>query len=257
MTKIICVTSMNKPYYDHIGKLMIESWSKFWPDDCELIVYQEGFEIEDFDRVNGVSWEDHCYQDWLNFIHRAENPESKRFAKKGYTMISAMKNIECDLLIWCDADTLTYQKFPKEKILSILPDNKLIAFFDTYYQHNKPYIEEEYINPNRTNSAIESGFVVINKKHKYFNNYLNEYKKLYNTPTPLPEVGPWFDGNVCGAAAANFRHHVEDLSKLRTTDKSQTPINKSWISKYCYHAKAEQKNKLDFESIRKKLGINT
>ena len=66
MKKIVCITSMNKPYYDKIGKLMIESWSAHWPKDCELLVYQEGFEIEDFDRVHSVSWEDHCYQDWLN-----------------------------------------------------------------------------------------------------------------------------------------------------------------------------------------------
>ena len=254
MTKIICITSMNKSYYDKIGKLMIESWSAHWPADCKLLVYQEGFEIEKFDKVTGVSWEDKCYNDWLEFSKKAKEP-SVRFAKKGYTMISAMENIECDLLIWCDADTLTYQKFPKEKILSILPDNKLIAFFDTYYQHNKPYIEEEYINPNRTNSAIESGFVVINKKHKYFNNYLNEYKKLYNTPTPLPEVGPWFDGNVCGAAAANFRHHVEDLSKLRTRNKTQTPINHCWIGEYVRHKKAKQKNNLDIEKYKINLGI--
>ena len=252
MTKIACITTMHKPYYDHIGKLMIETWSKRWPDDCELFVYQEDFEIDKFDKVKGIDWNKHCYDDWLKFANKTKGP-AIRFAKKGYTMISAMETIDCDLLIWCDADTLTYKNFPKEKILSILPKDKLIAFFDTYYQHNKPYIEEEYINPNRTKSAIESGFVIIDKNHKFFNDYLTEYKNLYNAPTPSPKVGPWFDGNVCGAAATNLRQYVEDLSKLRTRDKTQTPINHCWIGEYVRHKKAKQKNNLI--DIRKELGL--
>ena len=255
MKKIVCITSMNKPYYDKIGKLMIESWSAHWPKDCELLVYQEGFEIEKFDRVIGISWEDKCYTDWLSFSKKAKGP-SVKFAKKGYTMISAMETIDCDLLIWCDADTLSYKEFPKEKILSILPDNKLIAFFDTYYQHNKPYIEEKYINPNRTNSAIESGFVVINKKHEKFYYYLEEYKRLYAAPTAPPEVGPWFDGNVCAAAATFLRNHVEDLSKLRTRKKTQTPINHCWIGEYVRHKKAKQKNNIDMKKLRKQIGVD-
>lgn len=254
MTKIVCITSMNKPYYDKIGKLMIESWSAHWPKDCELLVYQEGFEIEKFDRVIGISWEDKCYTDWLSFSKKAKGPSIK-FAKKGYTMISAMETIDCDLLIWCDADTLSYKEFPKEKILSILPEGKLIAFFDTYYQLTKTYSDKEYLNPNRPRSAAESGFVVIDKKHKKFNDYLFEYKRLYNAPLPPPEVGPWFDGNVCAASATHLREYVEDLSKLRTKSKTQTPINHCWIGEYVRHKKAKQKNDLDIEKYKIKLGI--
>ena len=255
MNKIVCITSMNKPYYDNIGKLMIETWSKRWPSDCELLVYQEDFEIDKFDKVRGIDWKTHCYDNWISFTKRATNLSSIKFAKKGYTMISAMENIDCDTLIWCDADTLTYKNFPKDMILSLLPKDKLIAFFDTYYQHNKLYTEEEYINPNRPVSAIESGFVVINKNHKFFNDYLTEYKNLYNSPTPSPKVGPWFDGNVCGAAAANLRQYVEDLSKLRTRNKTQTPINHCWIGNYIRHKKAKQKKNLDLVNIRKDLEL--
>jgi hypothetical protein len=255
MTKIVCVTSMDKLYYDKIGKLMIESWSTHWPEDCKLLVYQEGFEIEKFDRVTGVSWEDKCYDDWLEFSKKARGP-GIRFAKKGYTMISAMETVDCDLLIWCDADTVTYKKFPKDKILSILPSGKLIGFFDTYYQHNKVYSDKEYINPKRPTSAAESGFVVINKNHKEFDTYSVNYKKLYKLPSPTPELGPWYDGNVCAVAAKNLREYVEDLSKLRTRRKTQTPINHCWIGEYVRHKKAKQKNNIDIEKLREQIGVN-
>jgi hypothetical protein len=252
--KIICFTSMNKPYYDRIGKLMIETFSKFWPEDCELIVYQEGFEIENFDRVTGVSWEENCLENWNKFAKKTKGP-AVIFAKKGYTMIAGMKNIDCDLLIWVDADVITNKKFPKDKIESILPQNKLIALFDTYYQIKPNHTKEEYLDTNRPYSAAESGFVIINKNHQHFKDYLAEYERLYNNEIPLPGVFEWYDGNVCSTAAYGFREYIEDLSLLRTTDKSQTPINRSWIREYCYHAKAKQKDGLDIKQIRNDLGI--
>lgn len=254
MKKIICFTSMNKPYYDKIGKLMIDSWEKFWPDDCQLFVYQEGFQIKENERIKGISWEDNCYDKWLKFSEKIKSP-AVTFAKKGYTMIAGMKDIQCDLLIWLDADLISWKEFPRDKILSILPPNKLIAFFDTYYQINPEYTKEQYIDKKRPYTAAESGFVVINKTHKNFHNYLNEYERLYDSQERLPEVCEWFDGNVCASAAINYREHVEDLSNLRTTNKSQTPINRSWIFEYCYHAKAKQKDGLDIKKLTAQLGV--
>ena len=255
MTKIVCVTTMNEVYYNKIGKLMLESWSAFWPKTCRLVVYQEGlFNIGSFKNIEIVNWHDNCYKDWKRFKEKAEEP-AITFAKKGYTMISAMENIDCDLLIWCDADTVTIQNFPEEKILSILPNNKLIAFFDTFYQHFKPYDEEYYLDPKRTMTAAESGFVIINKNHEMFELYSQEYRKLYDQPVASKDVGPWYDGGVCAASAKNLRHFVEDLSKLTRKQKTQTPINHSWIGEYVRHKKAKQKNNIDIEEFKKTLGI--
>jgi hypothetical protein len=245
---------MNKPYYDKLGKLMIDSWSKFWPEETELIVYQEEFEIEKVDRVTGISWEDNCLVDWTEFSKKIKGPAAV-FAKKGYSMIAGMKNIDCDLLIWLDADLISWKEFPVDKVLSILPDNKLIAFFDTYYQFNPNYTHEEYLNKSRIFSAAESGFVVINKNHKNFKEYASEYERLYNSKDRPPEVGEWFDGNICSSAALDYRTEIVDLSLLRSTNKSQTPINRSWIFEYCYHAKAKQKNGIDLSEFRNRLGL--
>ena len=250
--QIKCITSMNKGYYDAIGKLMIASWSKYWSKDIELIVYQEGFEIENFDRVTGVSWEDHCEQDWKEYNTKVKGPAT-RFAKKGFTMISGMKHIDCDWLIWLDADLLSQKEFPRYKLESLLPKEKLIAFFDTFYQMKPKYTREEYLDKSRVLTAAESGFVIMNKKHKKFNEYAEEYERLYKLPSKPTHLGDWYDGNVCAAAATNLREYVEDLSLLRTTDKSQTPINRSWIREYCYHAKAKQKRGLDIEKLTKEL----
>ena len=260
MTKIVCITSMNKSYYDNIGKLMIESWSKFWPEDCKLFVYQEGFKIDIFKNVEGLSWEDNCLESHAQFETKINNLDINlnkttiiKFAKKGYAMIAGMKEIECDLLIWIDADAISYDFFPKEKIESILPNEKLIAFFDTYYQINPNYTQEEYVNKNRIFSTAESGFVIINKNHQNFNDYMSKYIELYNAKEKPSTMDGWYDGNVCASAALDLRHYIEDMSKLRTKNKTQTPINHCWIGQYIRHFKAKIKNNVNISDIRKKL----
>lgn len=254
MKKIRCFTTMHKPYYDHIGKLMIESWSKFWPADCKLFVFQEGFKIEEADNIIALDWEEYCLSDWILFSKKIKGPAVK-FAKKGFAMIAGMEHIDCDLLIWLDADSITLQYFPKDKIESILPTNKLIAFFDTYYQYNPNYTEKEYLDQGYM-GAIESGFVIINKNHKNFLEYLENYRHLYTLEKYDPNlVGEWFDGNVCHSATIGLREHIVDLSQTRTTNKTQTPINRSWIGEYVYHAKAKQKHGLDLEKIKNNLNL--
>lgn len=254
MIRVKCFTSMHKEYYDSIGRLMIASWSKFWPEDCKLYVYQEGFEIDKFRNVEGISWEENCLKDWTVFAKKMKGP-AVRFAKKGFAMIAGMKNIDSELLIWIDADSITTQPFPKNKIESILSKDKLIAFFDTYYQYNPNYTKTEYLSRSNL-GAIESGFVVINKTHPQFSKYLENYEYFYKLDNHDPQiVGEWFDGNICYSATTGLREHVVDLSQTRTTNKTQTPINRSWIGEYVYHAKAKQKHGLDLKKIRNDLNL--
>lgn len=254
---------MNKPYYDTIGKLMIETWHKYWPNDCKLFVYQEDFKIENKENVIGISWRDNCYNNHNKFVSKIDNIDNIelnkspiiKFAKKGFSWIAAMENIDCDLLVWIDADIITQKFLDQEVIKKLLPNNKLIAFFDTYYQVNPNYTEEEYLQRG-LGGAAESGLVLINKKHDKFSEYLYNYKKYYNQSNYEAYLGQWYDGNICFTASYGLREYVEDLSKLRLTNKTQTPLNRSKLGEYLYHAKAKLKNTLNLNSIQEKLDLN-
>lgn len=133
-------------------------------------------------------------------------------------------------------------------IANLLPEDKLIAFFDTYYQVNPNYTQAEYLKRG-PGGAAESGFVVINKRHEKFDEYLTNYKKYYNRYESY--LGPWYDGNVCFTASYGLQEYVEDLSKHRLTNKTQTPLNRSKLGEYLYHAKAKLKN--NFAMIENEL----
>lgn len=254
MKKITCVTTMNEPYYNNIGRGMIESFIKFWPADIELVVYQEGFQLPNYERVRTEDWFEHCFKNWEIFNTKIKGPAT-RFAKKGFVFLDAMKRIDTDILIWVDADLLTGKPFPRSKIESILPENKMIAFFDTYYQVNPNYTLEQYLDKSRVLTACESGLVVMNKRHKNFEQYTKNYETNYTLPERPMHLGDWFDTNVLTGSLIDFRDQVEDLSKLRTTNKTQTPLNKCWLSEYVNHRKAGSKDNFDYEKFKKEVGL--
>jgi hypothetical protein len=62
-------------------------------------------------------------------------------------------------------------------------------------------------------------------------------------------------GNYINNKLIDFRDQVEDLSKLRTTNKTQTPLNRCWLTDYIHHRKAGTKYTFDFEKFKKEVGL--
>lgn len=252
--KIACMTSLNREYYDHIGDLMIKSWIKHWPKEITLHVYQENFELPENERIVKHDWNISCLEGWTEFSKKGYDIASK-FAKKGFSFLAGMKEIDCDLLIWVDADVLTYKSFPLEKIQSILPPKKLIAVFDTLYQTKPDYTTEDYLDQTRDLTACESGFVIINKRHNNFKDLVCNYEHYYTLDERPDYLGDWFDTNVLMASVKDHRTEVYDMSQLRTTNKTQTPINRCWIGEYIHHAKGRAKRHKDKDVYRAQLDI--
>jgi hypothetical protein len=255
--KIVCVTTMNQRYYDSIGKLMIESWIRYWPEDISLFVYEENFRVPLHKKIISKDWKLCCESQWIEFSKKNKGP-SLNFAKKGFAFLDALKNIDCDILIWLDADCLSASYFPKEKILSILPTNKLIALFDCYYQINPNYTFDQYIDyKNRPPMAAESGFVIVNKNHEKFLEYANEYERLFTLDEKPRFLESWYDGEIAITAAREFLDQVEDISKLRDTNKTQTPLNHCWMSKYVIHQKGRVKRYMSEYDMKKIISRGT
>jgi hypothetical protein len=251
------ITSMHKPYFDHIGSVMIESWLKNWKNvDCELIIYGEEFS-ENFntDKIIWKSWEEFCKVDHDEFSKKIKGP-AVRFAKKGFAFLDSMKKTTADKLIWVDADLLFYKEIPLDRFDQLLPEDKLVAFFDQFYSIYPNYTREQYEDKeNRTDYGAESGFVILNPKHKNYQKFLTNYEMLYKSELMPKFMNIWYDTEVLVLSTRDFLKDVVDLSTLRTTNKTQTPLNRSWISEYFNHQKAKSKNQYSVQDLRKICGL--
>jgi len=251
--KYTCVTSMHKGHYDYIGGVMLESWKKYWPSDAEMIVYAEGFEYQDPDpRVKFINWENYCKTLHDEFCNKTTNNSTRRFAKKGFSFLHAMETMDNEKIIWVDADILFFKNVTNSLLDPLLPSNKLIALFDTYYQVNPTYTLEQYIDYESRNSmAAESGFLIINTNHKNYKRYVENYRNLFTSDVKDPYLSSWYDGEVAVAAAKEFLIDVQDLSQLRLTNKTQTPLNKSPLAEYFNHQKGKVKKGYSVDDLRK------
>ena len=250
--KYTCVTSMHKGHFDYIGGVMLESWKKYWPSDAEMIVYAEGFEYQDPDpRVKFINWENYCKILHDEFCNKTTDTSTMRFAKKGFSFLHAMETMSNEKIIWVDADILFFKNVTSSLLDPLLPSNKLIALFDTFYQANPTYTLEQYVDYKSRNSmAAESGFLIIDTTHKNYKKYVENYRNLFTSDAKDPCLSLWYDGEVAVAAAREFLVDVEDLSKLRTTNKTQTPLNKSHLAEYFNHQKGKVKKGYTLADLR-------
>lgn len=248
-----CITSMHQGHIDYIGGVMLDSWKKYFPKDSRMIVYAEGFEkISNDPRITFISWEDNCKEIHAEFCKKTDDSSTQRFAKKGFAFLHAMENNTDTKLIWIDADILFYKNITNHLLDPLLPNDKLIALFDCFYQLKPNYTKEEYLDlTNRKIMAAESGFLIINPKHKNYARYVNNYKTLFTSNTKDPALVSWYDGEVAVIAAREFLEDVEDLSKLRLTNKTQTPLNKSPLAEYFNHQKGKVKKGYTVDILRK------
>ena len=251
--KYTCVTSMHKEHHDYIGGVMLESWKKYWPSDAEMIVYAEGFECQDPDpRVKFISWEHYCKTLHDEFCNKITDNSTRRFAKKGFSFLNAMESIDNEKIIWIDADILFFKNVTNSLLDPLLPSTKLIALFDTFYQVNPTYTVEQYIDYKTRNSmAAESGFLIINTHHKNYKKYVENYRNLFTSDIKDPYLYSWYDGEVAVAAAKEFLIDVQDLSQLRLTNKTQTPLNKSPLAEYFNHQKGKVKKGYSVDDLRR------
>lgn len=251
------VTSMHKPYFDHIGSVMIESWLKYWKhENCELVIYGEGFYHEFNDRrIVWRDWDQLCKTDHDIYSKKIKGP-ARTFAKKGFAFIDAMKNTTADRIVWVDADLLFFKEMPIEKINSLLPSDKLIAFFDQFYSNFPNYTRDQYEDKlTRTIYGAESGFVIINPKHENYSAYILNYENLFKADTMHELMTIWYDTEVLVLSAREFLKDVVDLSQLRTTNKTQTPLNRTWMAEYFSHQKAKSKSQYSKDELRKMCNL--
>jgi len=248
---INCVSTMNKEYYDWIGKAMLKSWCKYFPENSKLHLYLENFSL-DFNDSRFV------FHDWDTDIapklnvwqtHRHSSKENKgrseKFTKKAMSQISAWNKINGKFL-WLDADIVFLNQFTQEKFDEIIENFPLASW---------------------GNGKFESGTVFINLDHPDWPRIKNIYESIYFGEMPFPKgenqnidrhypgtkrlVYPtgWLDGEILGYACVQSQVDYKNLNYL-CRNGSNTPLNDSPLGKTMHHMKAKRKNHAE-ETLKK------
>jgi hypothetical protein len=220
---IRCVTTMNKEYYDGIGKVMVHTWLECFSNDYKLHLYLEDFtlDIQD-DRVVIEDWNavKDLYQIWSDTRFSANNRHQK-FTLKALSQIAHWKKYSGNML-WLDADMMFIKRIEKDVFEKVLEGYPLASWGQDQF---------------------ESGTVFVNIDHSDFQKIKETYESIYIGPMGIPEGEKWFDGELLGWACKHAGSKHKNLW-CYCTAKTSTPLNRSWVGDYMRHFKAKQKNTL-------------
>lgn len=233
MTTYVAITSMNQEYYDRCGHVMVSSFLKKMRN-IPLHIYNEDNFIPEESNAILMGW--NLGPDYDNFIKRHTNNRVKTFSKKAYSIIHAMHNIQCDRLIWIDADCYIEQTFPRRLLREISDSRTLSTHFSVYHEKNgKKY------------HSCETGFFILNRNHRGFYDFKQTYTDIYNNDKS-EDLRRFYDGEVYGKTIEKMilkKHKVVDLN----TGQHKTPISRSVIAPYIQHFKAGVKDRIKKDNL--------
>lgn len=236
MEKYAAITSMDRKYYDHCGRSMLRSFKTNWSHLFNLYVYNEDeFEVK-VKTVIPVGWNLGLRYD--NFMARHDNSRVQTFAKKGFTIIHAMDNIDCEKLIWLDGDTVIKTELPMQLLELISPDDVLSTHFSVWH-----------LKDDVSYHSCETGFFILNKKHKGYKDFCDTYKQIYYEDR-VEGLRRFYDGEVYGKTVELMEAKGHKMLNLNP-GRHKTPISRSVISPYIDHYKAGLKDKVDYEKLEK------
>jgi len=238
--KFLAITSMDKSYYDKCGRAMLASYKHNSSHLFPLNVYNEDDFLVKVKKVNPVGWD--LGQDYKNFMTRHNNLKVKTFAKKGFSIIHAMKNIKHERLIWLDADTIIKNEMPMQLLELITPDDVLSTHFSVWHEQD-----------NITYHSCETGFFILNTQHPGYNDFINTYDNIYCNDI-TDGLRRFYDGEVYGKTVELMEAKGHKMLNLNP-GRHKTPISRSVISPYIDHYKAGLKDKIDYDKIEKQYEI--
>ena len=218
--KYAFITSMNEKYYHKCGKNMLDSCSKNLKE-FSLYVYNEDFNPEH--NVILMDW--NLGEEYNKFNQRWPKKSAvSKFGKKGFSIIHAMNNIDCDFLIWLDADCVVEQPITQEFLETLVSDKFLSSHFSVYHEAN-----------GKRYHSCETGFFILNKNHKKFDKFKEIYTSIY-VNDDSKNLRRFYDGEVYGETVNRL-----DGPCMNNLNPGQhkTPMPRSVLKGYVSHYKGK------------------
>lgn len=230
-------TSMDRKYYNHCGKAMLQSFSVHQPKH-QMHLYNEGGFIPGIERITPMGWD--LGIEYNRFIKRHRNKRVVTFAKKAFSVIHAMNNLNADRIVWLDADGVLTMHIHPQLIQLMCPEDTLSAHFKVRHVKN-----------DKTYVSCETGFFILNKNHPGFNEFKETYTKIY-VNDEAQNLRRFYDGEVYGETVQRLERRGAKMNDLNPGGH-KTPISRSVLKPYFQHLKAGLKDKYDNDSLQERF----
>ena len=248
MSKFSALTTFNlekQPY----GLDLIESFYKFWPQDCLLYVFLEnGIDKINYDKIKDkVKFFDYreTIPDYYDFCLKFKSYENKqddyrfnafRFAYKVFAMKKALSLNSSDFLIWLDADIKTVKPITETFLTQLIDNKKYMSYLGR--SHVKK-INVQY---------SENGFTIFNTKHALHELFWDKIDKMYNGGD-LFKLEEWHDSFVFDEVRNSIEKETNCLNinisdfGIKDVGNESHVFVASVLGEYMDHKKGERKDR--------------
>lgn len=233
------VTTFKREHYDKYAKDMIDTFREFWPEDVKLVVYFEGEDCPDDDRVIWRSSDEiEDFNEWMESVsrfplmtgktpHGYDIQHDARHVRKALTEMQGCKDYGGKVW-WIDGDFITHQKVPEGWLDEVLPDDKFCAYCGRENPDGTPWMYPE------------TGFIGFNSEHGLYEPFMQLYREIFKSGLIFTQQG-WHDcyGFDLARRAIGVPEHFVNLSK---DVKAMHPIVNSVLGTYLDHKKGNRKD---------------
>jgi hypothetical protein len=245
MRTFTITTTWGEAHWNVYAKRCVESIAEFWPHDVKKIYYPDN-NSQRIDADNTFYYDLKTNQSELQeFIDRNNNNDlikermnkpmrsafeydAVRFSYKVFCMLDAAEKCQTDVLIFIDADTVTYKPIPMEWLEHIAPYNKFTTFLG---------------RPKKGFS--ETGFITFNLKMPESKKFFARWKEYY-TKDLWQNLQGFTDSYTYDAARIDTTNRSldNDLNDGRYLGLrgSKHPFVNSELGDYMDHLKGERKD---------------
>ena len=180
------VTTFNESGMLRYGQNMIDSFDKHWPKNVKLVVYAEQCHPRvPSDRVRVIDLlaaskdlvtfkQRHAHDPVANgmiakdtrvpFRENSFKWDAVRFSHKVFSVIHACSTLDCDWVIWIDADTKTFATVPSDFLAEVCEPGSMACYLGR---------REKYHS--------ECGWVAYNRRHPDLGSFMDRWRDLYMT----------------------------------------------------------------------------
>ena len=242
MRKYFCVTSMNQKIYDRCGKLALETYLKYWPNNIKLILYDEDNTLS---RYNSDKIEVRNFDNIAPLVEKIKSAghEKKviRFSNKAFSWLDAVNSAPGTHLIWLDADVAT-----KDYVTELWLDSIVQKYVSTHIGVDFPAVKHDW--NSKIYYTCETGFFCLDLKQA--EEFLKIYKDVYDNSEKY-DLRCLYDGDVYGLCVKILENKLsmQDLNPK----KHHTAFSRIAIKDKLVHWKGKIKKDIDFDKESKKL----